>query len=545
MPINFPNAPVLDEEFVHEYAYKYRWDGVKWVAVGRTPVTGGGGGVIAFATVTSLIEASQVSLTPGYYEVVGIALAYWDGTVFRDSDGGNEIELSPVMDHLDDVAFWFRPGNKTGTRFSEIVSGDQLTSWRSNTENNLVAERSPSASLLLSDIRGREAVRFRNVTFTAPSSVAADIIGPFEIFALVKIRTDTQMNAVVSGIWNGSAGWLLVAAESASPHGVAFGFDGVYARASSRMSIAPQVLHARYTGTDLIVSLNGVDVGTTPKTGTTSSVASLSIGSYNSLSSMNGWVSDLIKIDKLLTTPERTAIVDDLLSKLETLDPGPMPAFVVNDWQSSYVTTVADGDPVDVIPEPVNGMTLSSTGTARGIYRANAAGIGYPAIQLDGSNDEYVRAGLSTLAGGHFTLFVLIRFITLSADVRIWGHDNLAGTGVGLFGHQGSHFQTYAGSYLSLVDTQDASAEASLLTLSTDADGVTFWGTLTPKRRVLRANTGFPTGTSTFGIGRKYLGFGVPPNGFFYGMWAVPATITDEEEAEMRTWIRRTYPDLF
>lgn len=33
--INFPLNPELNEEYIHQNAFKYKWDGVKWIAVER------------------------------------------------------------------------------------------------------------------------------------------------------------------------------------------------------------------------------------------------------------------------------------------------------------------------------------------------------------------------------------------------------------------------------------------------------------------------------------------------------------------------------
>jgi len=42
----------------------------------------GGPGVVAFATVSELLTASQGVLASGYYEVVGEWITYWDGATF-------------------------------------------------------------------------------------------------------------------------------------------------------------------------------------------------------------------------------------------------------------------------------------------------------------------------------------------------------------------------------------------------------------------------------------------------------------------------------
>lgn len=93
--IDFPDSPALNEMFVHSYGYKYRWDGVKWVAVGSEQIDA----VTEYTTVAELITASEATLAPGHYEVPGVVFVRWDGVDFRDSEN-RVFYLHPAMQPL-------------------------------------------------------------------------------------------------------------------------------------------------------------------------------------------------------------------------------------------------------------------------------------------------------------------------------------------------------------------------------------------------------------------------------------------------------------
>lgn len=54
---------------------------------GKVSVIQGGAGVTPYASIAELVAASEAGLTPGYYEVVGEWIAYWDGAVFAPEYG--------------------------------------------------------------------------------------------------------------------------------------------------------------------------------------------------------------------------------------------------------------------------------------------------------------------------------------------------------------------------------------------------------------------------------------------------------------------------
>jgi hypothetical protein len=276
------------------------------------------GGVTQYATVQELITASQGTLDAGHYEVSGLVLTYWDGTDFRDSDGGNIIELSPIMDHLADVALWFSVGNKYQTAAAAPPDGATLTSWRA-TDDDYLATTLPGGTVTRTTIAGRDAINCNNSALQVANSARGNVLGSFEIFAVVQLANAVETNAGICGTWNGSNGILFMSTSSASPYDVIFGFDGAFAYSGSRLNTAPHVVSGRYDGANVTLSIDGVDVDSAAKTGTYSNAAAFCIGGYdaaNSATWMQGKISEIVKIDKELTTQERADIVAHLMASV-------------------------------------------------------------------------------------------------------------------------------------------------------------------------------------------------------------------------------------
>jgi hypothetical protein len=279
-------------------------------------VEGGGSGVTEYDTVAELITASEGSLAVGYYEVVGIVLTYWDGTNFRDSNTGTIIDLSPIMDHLADVVFWFETDINRKLTTDGSAVGSSVSLWQSRHPK---PPRAAQGTRTITTINGSPAVEFGDGT-SMSSPYWADIVvdGPFEIFSTVELANNTDTNKGIAGTWNGvSVGWLLGSADAIAPNGVWFGFDGTWARDAVRLGIDPHVVHGRYTGADVIVSVDGVDRATAAKTGVGgANTTPLFVGKYTSVSTtvMEGKLGTLVMIKKLLTTQERADIVAHLMA---------------------------------------------------------------------------------------------------------------------------------------------------------------------------------------------------------------------------------------
>jgi hypothetical protein len=269
---------------------------------GALPETGGGGGggVTEYATVAELITASQGSLAAGFYEVPGVVLVEWDGSAFSE-------RLSVVQDHLDDVAIWLDKGG-------QILEGANARAWKAA---DLADSAVGYSDRTMGTIGTAPAVTFAGSGWTTADRAAYDVAGAFELFATIELANDTQSNAGIAGKWNGSNGWILFAAHFAGTFGVSFGINGTYAIAGSRLGTDPHVVHARYTGTDLVISVDGVDLDTAAFTGTNDNAGSLSIGSYQGATyGFSGTMAHFLKVNKLLSSGERAAIVAEMMAEI-------------------------------------------------------------------------------------------------------------------------------------------------------------------------------------------------------------------------------------
>jgi len=269
--------------------------------------------VTQYGTVQELITASS-ALDAGYYEVSGIVLTYWDGTDFRDADGGNIIDVSPIMDHLSDVALWISRGNKVGSGAPVTTAATHWVARHPLTQRSVFG-----TSRTVSDIGGAQSITFAGAAWTTPDDALYDVTGPFEVFAVVQLSNNADTNKGIVGHFSGGGGWILGASDFNSPFGVWFGWGGTYVRASGRLGTDPHVVHGRYDGSNLYISVDGVDVGgPTAKTGTSAIATSLVLGGYdsNAMTHVNGKISESVIIKKSLTTQERADIVAHLMASV-------------------------------------------------------------------------------------------------------------------------------------------------------------------------------------------------------------------------------------
>ena len=277
-----------------------------------------GASATVYATVAELITAEAGGIAAGYYEATSAGLrVYYDGVDFLDPLG-NAVSLSPIMDHIADVKMWLR-GSRFVAAGGGVASGTPtLVAWGAETPHNAYAELFGTSGVLLGAINTAPAI---DVTTSYLEVVDVgtdyDIDAPFEVFAAIKLDTNTDTNAGIVGKFSGGVGWLLSPAESSSPYGVLFGFSGTYARASSRLGTDPHVVSGRYDGTNVVVSVDGVDIATTAATGSANTATTLAIGSYGSAATtMDGKIAELAIIKKSLTVDERAAIVADMLARI-------------------------------------------------------------------------------------------------------------------------------------------------------------------------------------------------------------------------------------
>ena len=220
-----------------------------------------------------------------------------------------------------------------------------------------------------------------------------------------------------------------------------------------------------------------------------------------------------------------------------------MPDFLVHDWRVDHLTGVTVDTEAPMIPDGIDGKynLLPASAATRGIYRIIN---GHPCIQFDAVDDVYQRAGLDTLAGRNYTMVSLWINLTHSADTRLWGHDNIASGSSGILRQTSGTYQSYNNSWLGLGQTGELE-EPELVGYSTKPTGVEFRRNGVKTTAVGISPNTFPSGTSTFGIGKKYLTNGIPPDGYFFGQWAVARPLNDADYLELENWIKSLYPGLF
>jgi hypothetical protein len=276
-----------------------------------------GASATVYATVAELIAAETGGIAAGYYEATSAGLrVYYDGVDFLDPLG-TVVSLSPVMDHIADVKGWWRQGSKITSNGGVAASGDTLLGWAAAHPVGVSAVVS-SSTIGFSTINASDAINPANVNrLVTEDSADYSISAPFEVFSAIQMNTAVDINAGIAGTWTGAAGWILIAADFAAPYGALFGFSGTYARASSRLDTNPHVVSGRYDGSNVIVSVDGVDVGTAAKTGTADGGA-LYIGAFDGggVTNMDGKIAELAIIKKSLTVDERAAIVADMLARI-------------------------------------------------------------------------------------------------------------------------------------------------------------------------------------------------------------------------------------
>jgi hypothetical protein len=274
--------------------------------------------VPAYYNVQALIDAAAGGLVAGYYSALPIGVLYWDGAAFSREIGGAAVELSPVMDHLADVKFWFSNQGRVTLGSLPAGVGAAAYYWLSHDATNPVVAR-PNG-VVVQSINGRPACGQGQT----PTSLLMGIDGPFEVFAAINLNT-TQSNKGILGTWTGAGGVIFSPAHFTGSFGPSIGFGGVYAVSPDRIDgsggapITPHVVSARYTGAELIITVDGVDKATTAKTGVMAATTTgVVLGAYdlNVLTNMNGNYADIIWINKALTVDERAAIVTDLMTKI-------------------------------------------------------------------------------------------------------------------------------------------------------------------------------------------------------------------------------------
>jgi len=276
---------------------------------GQTIGGGGGGGVTQYASVAALLDASEVGLEPGIYEVPDVVVVEWDGVAFS-------ARLSRIMDHLADVAIWLDRGR-------QVYEGAAMRAWAASEPTDAAVGYADRTAGLIGTA---PAVTFTGTGWTTADRAGLDVAGSFEVFSTIQLANNTASNTGIAGKWSGLSGWILLAQDFANFNGVGLlinngaGSGNVTASAPSRLGTAPHVVHARYDAVaqEITISVDGVDLTTVGYTGgDVDNASALGIGSYQgSTYGFSGTMAHFAKINKLLTTQERLAIAAEMLAEI-------------------------------------------------------------------------------------------------------------------------------------------------------------------------------------------------------------------------------------
>lgn len=99
---------------------------------------------------------------------------------------------------------------------------------------------------------------------------------------------------------------------------------------------------------------------------------------------------------------------------------------VVAHWSADQITGLSDGDPVDTLPESIDGWDLTGATTTRPLYRPTSAIASLPAVEYDGTDDFLVSAVKSiTVASPAF--IAVVRHSTIKNWGPLWSLSTSSG----------------------------------------------------------------------------------------------------------------------